>query len=389
MITAEEFEILRSEEVQQLIEQNKDRDPLQIALNRHIPHARLVADQVKYRKRATHKLPRYAAAGCILPSLAFEQSSSELCAAQKPLRGTSVLDLTCGLGVDSSFLSAHFDRVVSLERNGLLAQIARENFRRLGLKNIEVIHSSSEDYLASCHTHFDWIYADPDRRGADGRKKVCLEDCSPNMIALMPRLKELANGICIKNSPLFDVEEAFRLFPSCRVEVISIGDECKEVVIYIDPKEPSEHLVEAIAIGKGCYRSSYFAPVPPRPDEFRASEYRYLILPDVALLKARKARESLAAKADIWSENGFGFALEKPTDCLGRIFRIERIMRYDPKALKRQFKGHKAQIFKRDCPISNEEVMARLGLRAGAELSLAITKIEDQTVLIVLGEELV
>ena len=47
-MTREEFDIVRSDEVRQAIAENLEADPLNIALNRHIPHAREVATQVKY-----------------------------------------------------------------------------------------------------------------------------------------------------------------------------------------------------------------------------------------------------------------------------------------------------------------------------------------------------
>lgn len=69
--------------MQRAIAANRGRDPLEVALDRNTPHARLVATQVKYLARAEAKLPSYAAAQCILPPLAFEQASSEACAAHK------------------------------------------------------------------------------------------------------------------------------------------------------------------------------------------------------------------------------------------------------------------------------------------------------------------
>ena len=82
---------------------------------------------------------------CILPPLAFEQASSEACAAHKRIDGDTALDLTCGLGVDALFLSRRFRRVVTLERNAMLARVASENFSRLGATNIEVVNTSAED----------------------------------------------------------------------------------------------------------------------------------------------------------------------------------------------------------------------------------------------------
>ena len=371
VITSEEYALLLTGEVQRAIAAARDRDPVEVAMDRTVPHARLVATQVKYLARAAQKLPSYAAAQCILPPRAFEQASSEACAAHKRIAGDTVLDLTCGLGVDAFFLSRRFRRVVTLERSEVLARAAAENFSRLGATNIEVVNTSAEEYLRQEGLHFDWIYADPDRRSAEGRKLVRLEDCSPDIIALKPLLNRISERLCIKNSPLFDVGEALRLFPDSRVEVLSFGDECKEVLVYADGTGP---LVTATALGRGSF-SARPGQTAPEPGRFDPARYRWLVVPDVALQKARLARLHLAGKADIWSENGYGFAAGEPQGVLGRVFAVERIEPYDPKRLKRELKGRGAEVLKRDFPLAAEELMRRLGLHPGAELRLAFTKI--------------
>lgn len=372
-MTPEEYLLLLTDEVRRSITAARGRDPLSVAADKRMPHARIVATQVKYLARAAQKLPSYAAAQCILPPLAFEQSSSEACAAHKTIDGDSVLDLTCGLGVDALFLSRRFRRVVALERDEVLAAVARENFSRLGAANIEVVHASAEEYLAREGLRFDWVYADPDRRSAAGRKLVRLEACSPDIPALLPRIRAVAGGLCLKNSPLFDVDEALRLFPDARVEVVSLADECKEVVIYADGSGPA---ITATALGKGSFTARPAAP-PPLPARFDAERYRFLAVPDVALRKARLARLHLAGKADIWSENGFGFSAEKPQGVIGRIFAVERIETYDPGRLRRELKGCGATILLRDFPVAAAELMRRLGVRDGEEVLLALTRVAD------------
>ena len=85
-MTREELSILLLPEVQQAIDENISRDAVQVALDGHIPHAREVATQVKYLQRARTKLPRLYDARAIIPARAFEQSSSEECAAESALR---------------------------------------------------------------------------------------------------------------------------------------------------------------------------------------------------------------------------------------------------------------------------------------------------------------
>lgn len=374
MISPEEFAILCSEEVQRAIAAARGRDPLEVALDRRIPHARIVATQVKYLARAATKLPSFAAAQCILPPLAFEQASSERCAAHKTISGESALDLTCGLGVDALALSKRFARVTALERDPVLAAVTARNLRLLGVGNVEVICTSAEEFLRDTARTFDWVYADPDRRSTEGRKLVRLEACSPDILSLRPMIGRISERLCLKNSPLFDVDEAFRLFGRCRVEVVSLADECKEVLIYADGSDPR---ITATALGLGSYSlPAAEADNTPATAPFDPARYRYLVVPDVALRKARLACAHLRGRADIRSNEGYGFAAEEPRDVIGRVFAIDTIEPYDPGRLKREFRGRRIGILKRDFPLTNAEIARRLGVREGDDQRLAFTCVD-------------
>ena len=376
MFTSEEFSILRSEEVYEAVKANIERKPTDIALDRRIPHASVVATQVKNLQKCRTKLPSYFAVQAIVPTLAYEQSSSEECAVRKRLEGESVLDLTCGLGVDSFALSKRFKRVVTLERNEMVAAVARENFRRLGAENIEVVCSSAEDFLATCTEHFDWCFSDPDRRGEKGEKLVRLEDCSPNVVALMPTLQKIADRICIKCSPLFDVDEAFRLFGDCTIETVSLGGEAKEVNIYIDG---SASCLNAVAIGIGEVACSVeernSAKWSAQPSDL--AQYRYITLPDVALQHARMVAVAFEGKCDVWSNNGVALSVEKPEGVLGRTFEVEAIYELDS-AFKKLMKGRKAEIYRRDFPMANAEICKRYRCSEGGKEKWCFTRIGDR-----------
>ncbi|MBP3482783.1 MAG: methyltransferase domain-containing protein [Alistipes sp.] len=390
MIARERYELLCSDGFRRSVEECICRDPLDIALDKRLPCAAEVASQVKYLQRAQHKLPSYFAARCIIPSLAFEQSSSELCALHKPLAGNSVLDLTCGLGVDAFALSKRFRRVVTVERDEVLADVARENFRRLGATNIEVVRDTAEHVAATVGTRFDWCYADPDRRGPHGEKLVRLQDCSPDIISLMPRLLAIADNVCVKASPMFDIDEAFRLFGRCRVEVVSLDDECKEVLITVGRSDSAvasadSSAVVATALSAGSFSvtaEELAAFVPTAPASFRGGEYRWLVRPDVALQKARLVRRHLAGKADVWSENGYGFAVERPDGILGRVFEIESVERFDPKRLRRELKGVGVEIMRRDFPLTTQRLKQMTGIREGGDIRLAFTSVGGEVLVI-------
>jgi hypothetical protein len=376
MFTNEEFSILCSAEVAAAIRTNIDRKPTDIALDRRIPHASVVATQVKNLQKCRTKLPSYFGVQAIVPTLAYEQSSSEECALRKRLEGESVLDLTCGLGVDAFALSKRFKRVVTIERNEAVASVARENFRRLGAENIEVINSSAEEYLASCTDHFDWCFSDPDRRGERGEKLVRLEDCSPNVVALMTTLKRIADNICIKCSPLFDVDEAFRLFGSCSVETVSLSGEAKAVNIYIDG---SDSQLSAVAIGIGEFSCSVEernnAKWSAQPADI--TQYRYITLPDVALQHSRMVAAAFEGECDVWSNNGVALSVERPSEPLGRTFEVEGIYELNSE-FKRMMRGRKVEIYRRDFPMANAEICKRYRCSEGGAERWCFTRIGEK-----------
>ena len=373
------------DDVRQAIESNIDREPTAIALDERVVERRVVASQVKNLQRCRLKHPTLYAARCILPDRSVEQSSSEACAAAKPLRGESLLDLTCGLGGDTIELSRRFSRVVALERDAVLADVVRENLHRLGITNVEVVTTSAEEYLEQCDEHFSAIIVDPDRRISE-RRSVRLEDSSPNVVALMPRMRQVAQQIAIKCSPLFDVDEARRLFADCSVEVVSLRGECKEANIYIGLSEPH---ISAIAVGRARYdaRCESIGELP-LPERFRASEYCYLITPDVALQKARLVRHSLCGVADCWSENSFGFAVESPEGKGNVVGRTEPILNIEPldwKSLKRRFGGKGVDVVLRDCPLDVKLIHKKLSSHSGSDHRLAFTRIAGITYCIEVG----
>ena len=376
MFSTKDVEILCSEEVRQAIEENIGRKPTDIALDKRVPYASVVATQVKNLQKARTKLPSFFAARAIIPTLAYEQSSSEECAERKHLSGDSVLDLTCGLGVDALALSKRFRRVITIERNEGVAAVAKENFRRLGADNIEVVCSSAEEYIATCTEHFDWCFLDPDRRGAKGEKLVRLEDCSPDVVALMPTLRRVAERICIKCSPLFDVDEAFRLFGDCSVECVSLGGEAKEVNIYIDGSKGQR--LSAVAIGLGEFSCDGVEKEGVQWSCIRTdfTRYRYITLPDVALQHARMVAVAFAERCDVWSNNGVALSVEKPEGALGRTFEIEAIYNIDS-SFKRVIKGVKAEIYRRDFPLSNAEICKRYRCSEGGTEKWCFTRIGD------------
>ena len=377
-MTREDVDILFSEPVRRAIEDNLSGDPLRVALDSRIPHASLVATQVKYLQRARTKLPSYYAACCVIPPLAFEQSSSELTASHKGYSGSLCVDMTCGLGVDSLAFSGRFREVITIERDPALAYLAQRNFGLLGAQNIRVVNMAAEDFIASNPTlKADLIYADPDRRSDSGRKLVRLEECAPDVTEMLPRLRGMTGRIAVKLSPLFDVDEAFRVFgDGTRVEVVSLDGECKEVIAETGP-DVSGHTIAATVIGFGTVEYSRDEPhtpaVVPSPEGFR-----FLVIPDVALAKARIAAQYFTdAGFSIESDISYAFGNALPGKIPGRAYIITAAYPYSPKKLKKVLKEagiSRADILKHDFPLPAEDIARQLGIAQGGAEKIAFTR---------------
>ncbi len=171
------------------------------------------------------------------PPVPAKTAGDETIAADVPL-GT-VLDLTGGLGVDSWAFAQVAERVVYFERSEELAAAAGRNFQRLGAGNIDVRCETVTPQTELPEA--DLIYADPARRDAAGRKVFLLEDCTPDILTLLPLLLRKAPAVLVKLSPMADLAMlAERLGPALReIHVVECDGEVKELLCLLLRDNPS------------------------------------------------------------------------------------------------------------------------------------------------------
>ncbi len=208
-----------------------------------------------------------------------------------------VLDLTGGLGVDSWALSQVAERVVYFERNEELAAAAGRNFQRLGAGNIEVRCETVTPQTALPEA--DLIYADPARRDAAGRKVFLLEDCTPDILTLLPMLLRKAPAVLLKLSPMADLAMlAERLGPALHeIHVVECDGEVKELLCLLlrDNPSPEPDIIVARLFGQAAADVQQGESLRFRMSEERSAEAVYaagvqpgdvLLEPCPALLKA-------------------------------------------------------------------------------------------------------
>ena len=202
-----------------------------------------ILEQLEGRSRAKleSKLPSWAGVDIDIPSsINFQQCSGEEAAKYKASllpSGCRVADLTGGLGADSWAMSQRASEVWYNERDSVLLGAVQRNFKALGVENVEFhgfdISAGASDWLESLHTFGpDVVYLDPARRNSAGRKVFLLEECSPDVLTLMPQLLTLCPEVMVKVSPMADLTMLRRRLEPylCEIHVVGSGGECKELL---------------------------------------------------------------------------------------------------------------------------------------------------------------
>ena len=468
----------------EFIQEYREKDTRQLALQSarfpdvDMPYA---LDQIKGWQTARRKLPTWAACDGIVypPHLSMEQCSSEPTAQYKlnlamewarrvessELRvesleegvdnsseqpatlnsqlstlnchASSMTDLTGGFGVDFSFTSCAFTSATYVERNAQLCHMVEHNLPLLGIDNAKVVCADAVDYLSTLDMQ-TMIFLDPARRDQHGAKTVMLADCTPDVVQLLPQLLKKSRFTMLKLSPMLDWHKAVEdLHGTVReVHVVSVGGECKELLLVLSEEMESELKVfcadlEAgggsgeAGLSGGSSRSSgssssslssepsfprtpsspsapshpstpshaslfVYAPGASRPapnSQLPTQNSKFLHEPNASIMKAGCFDELAAAYGvSPVSRNSHLFLSAEPVDGFpGRSFSIERITTLNKRELRQALAGiEKANIATRNFPLSVAELRKRLKLKDGGDVYIfATTTAEDEHLLLI------
>lgn len=344
--------------------------------------------QIQARQKAKSKLPSWYGNFDLIfpPPLSVEQGSSELTARYKAqlVGGTTLADLTGGMGIDSSAFSAHFQKVVFIERQENLARNARHNFDVLGCDNVEVRCADCTEILGELSAA-DCFFIDPARR-KDGHKVFLLEDCQPNIIQLIPNILERNLGnpelrVLVKLSPMFDLQQLFSQLPNISgIHVVAVDNEVKELLADIRAFPSPEPAVHCVNLGKKA-RSEHFAKSAKETlPVLAAGVERYLYEPHPTIMKAG-LMDALACRFDLKKlhrNSHLYTSAEFFPDFFGRIFEVENAFGMGKGELKQGLNGlRRANITTRNFPLRESELRKKLKLADGGDNTLIATTLED------------
>ena len=334
-------------------------------------------DQIAGRQKARIKIPSWAATDGIVypPHISMEQCSSEQTARYKAKiagKGTRIVDLTAGFGVDMAFMSAGFKEAVHVEQQSQLCAISSENYKRLGLHHIQVICSDGVTYLHQME-HADLIFIDPARRDQHGGRTYGIADCTPNVLEIIDEMLEKADRVMIKLSPMLDWQKAVSdVGHVSEVHIVSVGNECKELLLVVEKEDKPLQVF--------CVNDDSVFSYHPNDEigDFcpQTESYNYLYEPNTSVMKA--GCFNLISKHFGISQpdaNSHLYLSDKMIEGFpGRGFVIERICTMNKRELKEALSGiDKANIATRNFPLSVADLRKRLKLKDGGEVYIFAT----------------
>ena len=462
----------------EFIQEYREKDTRQLALRSarfpdvDMPYA---LDQIKGWQTARRKLPTWAACDGIVypPHLSMEQCSSEPTAqyklnlamewscriessefrvesseegvessSEQPATLNSQLstlnchasrmtDLTGGFGVDFSFTSCAFASATYVERNAQLCHMVEHNLPLLGIDNAKVVCADAVDYLSTLDMQ-TMIFLDPARRDQHGAKTVMLADCTPDVVQLLPQLLKKSRFTMLKLSPMLDWHKAVEDLQGTvrEVHIVSVGGECKELLLVLSEEIESELKVFCADLeaggsslsggssGSSCSSLSsepsfprtpsspsapshpsthslsaslfVYAPSASRPapnSKLKTQNSKFLHEPNASIMKAGCFDELAAAYGvSPVSRNSHLFLSAEPVDGFpGRSFSIERVTTLNKRELRQALAGiEKANIATRNFPLSVAELRKRLKLKDGGDVYIfATTTAEDEHLLLI------
>ena len=387
---------------------------------------RWLLQQVEGRERTRDKLPTMAAIEdwWYPVRLSCEQCSSEATARWKAMRLSGdeamrlsgdeargvLVDLTGGYGVDTYFMSEPFSEAHYVEQNEELCRIAQHNFA-LARPQIQVHNTQAEEFLrreamrrSGDEARGDeamrlsgdeakgekWVvYIDPARRDRNGGKVFRIEDCEPNVVALLPTLLQRAERIIIKLSPMLDITAALRsLQIPMDVDIVAVNNEVKEVLLW-SKTDSSPCRISAVNLG------SHTAVWSFEPDEEKnapcmlwdaqrgdqLAEGIYIYEPNAAILKAG-AYKLVGARYGLqkWGQNTHLYlSTHYVEDFPGRVWRMKEVVKKDTKNIR-------ASVMTRNYPLTADQLRKKLKAKEGDTMTIIGARLGEKPI-VVLAEK--
>ena len=383
------IDFLKEQHVKNFIQDNVLADVNKLILNPPAgfsEHIKDISNQIKSRQKAKNKLKDWSTNFELImpPPISIEQASSKVTSEYKKtiLSGQHLVDLTGGMGIDCVSLSDAFEHTTYVERQAELCEIFKHNMQVLG-KTINVVNDTAENYLKTFKTKSDQTiaYLDPARRD-DAQKKVFkIENCSPDLKSMMPLLKKTCSEVLIKFSPLLDIKSVLETLSYVEtVHVVSVKNECKELLIMIDFAFDGEPGIKCVNL-ETEHPNYDFAYTEEKEAKVSYSEPKaYIYEPNSSIMKAGAFRKiCLDYELDKFGQHTHLYTSNWLShDFPGRVYKVtEQLNKLN---LRKYAPEGKINVVTRNYPLRPDELKRKWKLKDGGDyFVLAFRDHKDKT----------
>lgn len=352
----------------------------------------LAITQIECRRKAINKIPELAEKIVFPTDVSIEQCTSEQLAKfhASLFDGCDTLvDLTCGLGVDSYYLSQQVKQMWSIEANPTVTSAAEYNFSRLGRKNIHVVNLTAEEFTQSpLPCHISAMFVDPSRRLQSDTKirTYSINQTVPDLSIVIPNIIGKCDFLIVKASPMVDITQTLRDFQRITdIWVLALKNDCKELLFKIDLTDkvinrmPTIHTINFDAKGQQMFDYSYGETVTA--EYANPTQGGLLCVPNSAVMKAGAYGHIASAYgAKQISANSHLLTTEAVVEAEfpGKVYRIAGLFSFsksDIKRLKEMAKS--ASISCRNIPLSPDELRKRLKIGDGGNFHIFATTLSN------------
>ncbi|MEM7297419.1 MAG: hypothetical protein AAF391_04035 [Bacteroidota bacterium] len=368
-----DLDFLRQAEVNAFIQANLLADVNSLILNppkEFKERIKLIADQILSRQKAKNKLVDWVANPDLLfpPPLSIEQASSSVTSGYKAslIKGTQLVDLTGGTGIDCLALSDQFEHSTYVEQNRWLCELFSHNAQVVG-KKIAVVNDSCENFLQNRPEKATY-FLDPARRDHSKNKVFKLEDCSPNLVELLPFFQQYADRVLVKLSPLVDLTSVIKEVSGiAQLHVVSVKNDCKELLLSLD--FATDHEPKVVAVNLDSFQPDFTfqlteeAASTPSFGELK----RYLYEPNTSIMKAgafklmcqRYSLTKLGTNTHLYTSDVL------IADFPGKVFQV--VAEADSRTIQEHATNGSINVITRNYPLTPEKLKKKFKIKDGGD----------------------
>lgn len=343
----------------------------------HEDLVRLAFQLTDNRKRAAGRFHHHE--NMWFDRVGLEQASSEAVSSHKALRFEEGVtwDLCCGVGGDALALATRSD-VVAVDRDPARALCARWNTELYGVgSRVTVVVAD----VLRMNKFRGLVHVDPDQRAGGHIRSHRIEDAVPGRDYL-DALTGHAEGGAIKLSPAANF---LGKFAGCEIELISVGRECKQAVVWFgglagSPPLGQPQLFRATSLPSGETLEGHPLSAPFR----RGAPGEFLLDPDPSVVRSGLV-DRLAEVCDGWrlDDREEYLSTDRPSEtALAQCFKVETVTANKPRAIRdaaRELGFGPLEIKCRHVAVDAEVLRRKLKLEGDVPGVVIVAKIDGRT----------